>query len=114
MQMQHALQSPGVVDDGKRRDLLLLHNVEGGDGEDVRANDFRRARHAIAGFQVEYLFAVAFEQTAQVAVADEANQLVPFHYCRHAQFLARHLVDDLSHGRVGLDTGNRVATVHQR
>ena len=45
-----------------------------------------RVMHS-AGGEVEDLFAAMFQQAAQVAVADEADQVVTFHHRRHTQLL---------------------------
>ena len=52
---------------------------ERGDGEDIRADDFGRARHALAGGEIHHMFAVMLQQAAQVAIADEADELLAIH-----------------------------------
>ncbi len=52
---------------------------------------------------------------SQVAVGHDARQaMVRVDHARHAQALARHLVDDVRHGRRRADDRDRVARLHQR
>ncbi len=53
------------------------------------------------------------QQPSQVAVADEAEELVAFYDGGHAESLARHLVDDFAHKGSGSDARNGIATMHQ-
>src|SRR5438105_4375060 len=88
VKMDDAAQVAAGVDDGKRRDLLLFHNSESGGGELVGRNDFGIARHTLASVEVERFLAALFEQAAQIAVADDAQQALAVHHGGDAKLLA--------------------------
>ena len=70
----------------------------------------------VAGGQRRGRSAAASHLPPQVAVGDDAEQpAVVVDDARHAEPLARHLVDDVAHARVDARTiGRGVAAVHQR
>src|SRR6266496_2173310 len=90
MQVNDAFQPTAVAHYRQGRDLLLLHEVERRGGELVRPDCFRVASHALGGGEIEYVLAAAFQQPAQVAVADDAHQLIAIGDGGDAQPLARH------------------------
>ena len=82
-------------------------------GQLVRRDGARRRPHAVAGGVAQELV-VLFEQPAQVAVGNAAEQATGVVYDRSdAETLLRHLVDRLAHRRRLVHRGQRVAGVHE-
>lgn len=69
--------------------------------------------HGVAGGFSQGLGAIAFEQAAEVAVADDAEELAVFFHRGHTELFAGHFVDHVLHRRAGRDAGDGVAGVHE-
>ena len=54
-----------------------------------------------------------FEQTAKVAVADDAEQLLAINYRGDAQLLARHFINHIGHFCLKRNARNGIAGVHK-
>lgn len=103
--------------DDQRGDFSLFHEGESGGGEGSAVDGEGVWVHDFAGGALEGVRAVAFEEAAEVAVGDHAEELAGV--CAggedggHAQLLAGHLVDDLRHWGGGGDLGECFARVHE-
>jgi hypothetical protein len=113
VQVQDAFEGAGRIDDDEGSDLLFFHQAEGMYGKLVWSYGAGMKVHGFAGGLLEAVGAIAFEQAAQVAVADDAEQSAVVLYGGHAEFFAGHLIDDVLHGRGGGDAGDGVASVHE-
>lgn len=111
--MDDAFQSIAFADDHERCNFLLLHDIESLGGECSTSNGARIRGHALAGGEVEDVFAATFEEASKIAVADDADERVAFGYGGDAKSLARHFVDDLDHRRGGIYTRDGIAGVHE-
>ena len=88
VQVQHAQESSRFVHHRQGSDLLLLHDVERGDGIGVRINRLWLPCHALTRAEIEHFFAVLLEQAPQVAIADDPHQLFTLHDGSHSQTFA--------------------------
>src|SRR6185369_3604760 len=113
VEMDDSLHFTILVDHHQRRDLLLLHHIQGCGSKFVRSDRFRRPCHALRGLQVHYFFATLLEQTTQIAIANNTCEFLACHDGGHPKLLARHLVDHLLHAGVGRNSGNRVSCMHE-
>ena len=102
-----------VCGDDEGGDLVLLHEGEGVGGEGLRGDGAGRGVHYFRGGFVEGVRAVAFEQAAEIAVGEDAEEFGAGEDGGHAEALGGHLVDDLRHFGGGRDVGERVAGVHE-
>ena len=67
---QHEIINTG---DDERSDLPFFHERQGGGGEGAAVDGARVGVHDLAGSALERVGAVAFEQTAEIAVGDHAD-----------------------------------------
>ena len=75
MQVDDTFDDVGRVDHNQRRNLLFLHHAEGADSQYFSGYGSRAGIHRIAGRLFQGIRAVAFEQTSQIAIADDADEL---------------------------------------
>jgi len=111
--MYHPEYGAGLVDDDERCDLFLFHGAEGADGEFFGSDRSRGKVHGFGGILVEGGCAFALEESAEVAVADDSNQLAVVDNRGDAEALTGHFVDDFAHWRSGRDLWNGLPAVHQ-
>src|SRR5215469_7613112 len=96
----------------QRSDLLLFHDVEGTGSEFMGSNGFGTFRHAVPSSQAKNVMPF-FEEAAEVAVTDDAEQAVFGDYGSKPQAFTRHFVGHVGHLGVAKDSGNGVAVVHE-
>ncbi len=111
--MQNTFERSVGINDQQRGNFLFFHEAERASREFVSGDGARVGIHGVGCCFVEAVRAVAFEKAAQIAVADDAEQASVFLDGGHPEFFARHLVDDVFHGRSGCDTRDGVAGVHE-
>ncbi len=76
--MDYAYKLIGGGDDHEGGDFFLLHEVESLGGEGVGRDGAGVASHALAGGEVESIFAAMFEKAAEVSVTDDADEKFVF------------------------------------
>ncbi len=111
--MEDALDGLVGVYDDEGGDLALFENGEGRGGELFRSDGAGKGVHGFAGGAAEGCAAFAFEQAAQVAVADDAAEQALLLYGGDAELLRGHFVDYVGHGSGGADDRDLVAGVHE-
>src|SRR5437762_1080217 len=105
--------------DDDRGDLALFHDIERVGRELRPGNGHRIASHDVTRGQAENVGA-PLHAAAQVAVGDDAEQLGIFHSISlapddagHAETLAGHFIDHVTHRSVGAYDRTFLAAVHQ-
>src|ERR1700733_2468832 len=112
--MHHAFQLPDRIHHHQRSNLLLFHQSQSRRRKLGSSNCLRTRRHPLARRQVHHIFAALLEQTPQIPIADNPNQLLAIHHGGHSQFLPRHFVNHVWHLRRRTHARQRVPGVHQR
>src|SRR6266853_889959 len=114
VQVHHAEYAFCFVHDDDGSDLALFHQIQGFAGDHVRRNGLRIPGHAIHRAHFEHGAAMFFHQAAKIAVGQDPRQAsIGFEDRGHAEFLGRHLMEDVGHRRVFRNARQRFSRVHE-
>jgi hypothetical protein len=111
--MDDTFNAPVGGYDDEGCDFFFFHEGKGRGCEGAAFDGERMCVHDVAGGVFEGVGAIAFEETAEIAVGDHADEMVVCDDGRHAEFLSRHLIDHLGHGSGRRDLRYRVGGVHE-
>src|SRR5438270_10126771 len=79
VQVNNPFEIAVFIYDHKRRYFSLFHNRQSRGREFFTADSFRISGHTFASEQIQRVLAAAFEQAAQIAVTDNAEQFLAIH-----------------------------------
>src|SRR5579884_1274074 len=114
VEVNQAGEAAVALDDQQRRDFALLHEAQRGGGELGGGDGDGLTGHVGFRRHLERLRAMAFEQAAEVAIRDDAEEAaVGVEHGGDAEALAAHFIEDVVEAGGGGDDGQFVAFVHQ-